>query len=77
MVGSAVHRVDIGTFTGEINFRALHFRQEDDNVLWVAAPHHGLGGNMHILSVALTHAYTHGKALGIVGEVRCSVRQRR
>lgn len=39
--------------------------------MWVAAPHHGLGGNMHILSVALTHAYAHGKALGIVGEVLC------
>ncbi|MGB1606658.1 MAG: hypothetical protein ACPIOQ_78745, partial [Promethearchaeia archaeon] len=37
--------------------------QEEDNVMWVRAPHHGLGGNMHILSVALTHAYTHGKAL--------------
>jgi len=47
--------------------------QEEDNVMWLAAPHHGLGGNMHILSVALTHAYTHGKALGIVGEVSSPV----
>lgn len=44
--------------------------QEDDNILWLAAPHHGMGGNMHILSVALTHAYIHSKALGIVGEVQ-------
>ena len=42
--------------------------QEEDNVIWLRAPHHGLGGNMHILSVALTHAYTYGKALGIVGD---------
>ena len=51
-----------------LSLHALQHCVEEDNVVWVAAPHHGLGGNMHILSVALTHAYILGKALGIAGE---------
>jgi hypothetical protein len=51
-----------------LELHALQHCVEEDNILWLEAPHHGLGGNMHILSVALTHAYTHRKALGIVGE---------
>ena len=54
---------------------ALKHCVEEDNVVWLAAPHHGLGGNMHIIAVALTHAYIHNKALGIVGEWTYGVHQ--
>ena len=54
--------------TDLLALHALEHCVEEENIMWVAAPHHGLGGNMHILSVALTHAYAHKKSLGIVGE---------
>lgn len=40
---------------------------DDEGILWVETPQHGLGGDTHILTVALTHALSLNKSLGLVG----------
>uniref|UniRef100_A0A7S4UFX5 EGF-like domain-containing protein n=1 Tax=Guillardia theta TaxID=55529 RepID=A0A7S4UFX5_GUITH len=49
------------------SLHSLGHCSDESRVMWFAAPHHGLGGNMHILTVALTHALANSRAMGVVG----------
>jgi hypothetical protein len=37
-----------------------------EGAVWLQMPHHGLGGNMHMIAIALTHALAHERPLGPV-----------
>ena len=37
-----------------------------EGAVWLQMPHHGLGGNMHMIAIALTHALAHARPLGLV-----------